>query len=71
VFDFKRKEFSALKIIRNKKKLYNQALVELKILKYLRDNDVYNQMNIVKIKDFVIFRNHVVNSKPNFNPNPN
>jgi len=60
VFDYKRKEFSALKIIRNKKKFYNQALIELKILKYIKDNDIYNQANIVWIKDFVIFRNHVV-----------
>ena len=60
VFDYKRKEFSALKIIRNKKKFYNQAIIELKILKYIKDKDTYNQTNIVKIKDFVIFRNHVV-----------
>ena len=60
VLDHKRKEYAALKIIRNKKKFYNQAIIELKILKYIRDNDPHNQTNIVKIKDFVIFRNHVV-----------
>jgi len=59
VYDYKRKEFSALKIIRNKKKFYNQTIIELKILKYIRDNDPNNTTNIVKIKDFVIFRNHV------------
>ena len=42
VYDYKRKEFSALKIIRNKKKFYNQAIIELKILKYIRDNDPNN-----------------------------
>jgi len=60
VFDHKRKEESALKIIRNKKKFYNQSIVELKILKFIRDHDPHSQTNIVKIKDFVIFRNHVV-----------
>jgi dual specificity tyrosine-phosphorylation-regulated kinase 2/3/4 len=40
--DHKRKEISALKIIRNKKKFYNQAIIELKILKYIRDNDPHN-----------------------------
>ncbi|KAL4448796.1 hypothetical protein ABPG74_012885 [Tetrahymena malaccensis] len=59
VFDHKRKEYSALKIIRNKKNFYNQAIVELNILKYIKDNDPQNQTNIVKIKDFVIFRSHV------------
>ena len=66
VYDYKRKEFSALKIIRNKKKFYNQAIIELKVLKYIRDNDPSNSANIVKIKDFVIFRNHVVYFLINF-----
>ena len=39
VFDHKRNDFAALKIIRNKKKFYNQALVEVKLLKFIRDND--------------------------------
>ena len=60
VYDHKRKEYSALKIIRNKKHFYNQSIVELNILKFIKDNDPHNQTNIVKIKDFVIFRNHVV-----------
>lgn len=60
VFDHKRNEESALKIIRSKKKFFNQALIELKILKYIKDNDPENKTNLVKIKDFVIFRNHVV-----------
>ena len=39
VFDHKRREEAALKIIRSKKKFFNQALVELKILKFIKDND--------------------------------
>lgn len=40
VFDHKRKEEAAIKIIRSKKKFFNQALIELKILKFIKDNDV-------------------------------
>jgi dual specificity tyrosine-phosphorylation-regulated kinase 2/3/4 len=50
----------ALKIIRNKKKFFNQALIELNILTYIKEKNVDNQSNMVKIKDFVIFRKHVV-----------
>lgn len=38
-FDHKHKTFVALKIIRNKKKFQHQAGVEVKILKYLKQND--------------------------------
>ncbi|CAD8143657.1 unnamed protein product [Paramecium octaurelia] len=59
VFDHKRQQVQCLKIIRNKKKFTNQALVELNILTYIKEKDEENVTNIVKIKDFVIFRNHV------------
>ena len=39
VFDHKKKEYAALKIIRNKKKTHDQAIIELKILKYINDSD--------------------------------
>jgi dual specificity tyrosine-phosphorylation-regulated kinase 2/3/4 len=60
VFDHKRKTLGALKIIRNKDNFSKQALVELKILRYIRDKDVRGCANIVRVKDFVVFRNHVV-----------
>ncbi|CAD8052525.1 unnamed protein product [Paramecium primaurelia] len=59
VYDHKRQQVQCLKIIRNKKKFTNQALVELNILTYVKEKDEENVTNIVKIKDFVIFRNHV------------
>ncbi|CAD8178486.1 unnamed protein product [Paramecium pentaurelia] len=59
VFDHKRQQVLCLKVIRNQKKFQNQALVELNILSFIRDKDEENITNIVKIKDFVIFRNHV------------
>lgn len=60
VFDHKKKEMLALKIIKNKKRYYNQAQIEIKILLAIRENDPENISNIVKIKDFLRFRNHMV-----------
>ena len=58
-FDHKRKEHIALKVIKNKKKYYYQAGVELKILQYLKENDPDDTMNIIHMKDYVIFRKHL------------
>ncbi len=58
-FDHKRKEPVALKVIKNKKKYYYQAGVELKILQYLKENDPDDTMNIIHMKDYVIFRKHL------------
>lgn len=48
-----------MKIIRNKKKFHDQALIELNILTNIKELDPSNSTNIVKITDFVIFRKHV------------
>lgn len=58
-FDHERKEMVALKIIRNKKKFQHQAGVEVKILKHLRDRDSNDDNNIIKIKDYIVFRKHL------------
>ena len=58
-YDHKNKEEVALKIIKNKKKYYYQAGVELKILQYLRENDPDDTMNIIHMKDYVVFRSHL------------
>ncbi|CAD8147134.1 unnamed protein product [Paramecium pentaurelia] len=42
VFDHKRQQVQCLKIIRNKKKFTNQALVELNILTYVKEKDEEN-----------------------------
>ena len=60
MFDHKKKSHCAIKIIKNKKKFQNQALVELNILTFIKEKDEENLTNVVKISDFVIFRNHVV-----------
>jgi dual specificity tyrosine-phosphorylation-regulated kinase 2/3/4 len=59
-FDHLKKEFVALKIIRNKKRLHKQGLVEAKILDHLKLNDPDQKKNIVRIKEFFLFRNHLV-----------
>ena len=59
-YDHKRKEFCAIKIIKNKKKFHNQALIEVNILNYMKARDQENNTNIIKIKDFFIFRRHAV-----------
>ncbi|XP_036920522.1 dual specificity tyrosine-phosphorylation-regulated kinase 4 [Sturnira hondurensis] len=57
--DHKNNELVALKIIRNKKRFHRQALVELKILEALRRKDKNNTYNVVHMKDFFYFRNHL------------
>ncbi|KFO20233.1 Dual specificity tyrosine-phosphorylation-regulated kinase 4 [Fukomys damarensis] len=57
--DHKNNELVALKIIRNKKRFHHQALVELKILEALRRKDKDNSYNVVHMKDFFHFRNHL------------
>lgn len=60
VLDHKTKEYIALKILKNKKKLHKQGKIEIKILELLRDNDVEDKKNIVITKDSFTFRSHVV-----------
>ncbi|XP_028610376.1 dual specificity tyrosine-phosphorylation-regulated kinase 4 [Grammomys surdaster] len=57
--DHKNNELVALKIIRNKRRFHHQALVELKILEALRRKDKDNTHNVVHMKDFFYFRNHL------------
>ena len=50
----------AIKIIRNKKKFQYQAGIELKTLKYLNMHDKYDQNNIIRVSDFMVFRKHLL-----------
>jgi len=58
--DHKTRQIVALKIIKSKKKFYYQAMVEVKILKYLKEHNKDDKGNIVKTLDFFIFRKHIV-----------
>lgn len=58
-FDHKHNELVAVKMIRNKKKFYHQASVEVKVLQTLKDKDPKDMHNIVKMKNYFVFRKHV------------
>jgi len=57
--DHKKKVAVAVKIIRNKKKLQKQGMVEVNILEHLRNNDDDDKKNIVRTKEYFYFRNHL------------
>ena len=59
VFDFKKKTFCALKIIRSQNKFYNQGLIEVKILKHIRTNDPNDRSCCIRIRNFLLFRKHI------------
>jgi hypothetical protein len=59
--DHKKQQLVAVKIIKSQKKLYQQAILEVKVLKYIKDHDTEGKANVVQILDSFIFRNHVVN----------
>lgn len=51
VFDHKTKEFVALKILKNKKRLYRQGLVEAKLIESLNKLDPEDKKNIIRRLD--------------------
>jgi len=53
-------EHVAIKIIRNKKKFQYQAGMELKIVKFLNMHDPHDQNNVIRVKDYVVFRDHLI-----------
>jgi serine/threonine protein kinase len=59
VFDFKSNNYTALKMVRNKKRFHHQALVEVKILEHIRERDVESTSNVVHMSDYFYFRNHL------------
>lgn len=59
-YDHKNQEYAGLKILRNKKRLYKQGLIEAKILEQLRDNDPEDKKNIIRIKEKFVFRKHLI-----------
>lgn len=59
-YDHKKKEFCALKILKNVKRLYEQGLVEAKLIKHLNENDSDDKQNIVRLLDTFNFRKHLM-----------
>lgn len=58
-----------MKILRNKKRLYKQGLIEAEILERLRDNDPDDKKNIILIKDKFVFRKHLILTFENLSMN--
>ncbi|CAG9333022.1 unnamed protein product [Blepharisma stoltei] len=58
-FDHKRQEQVAIKLIKNKKRFHHQAAIEIKVLRALLENDPNDKSNIVRMKNFFLFRSHV------------
>jgi hypothetical protein len=50
-YDHKQREYCALKILKNKKRLYKQGLVEAKLIKHLNDKDPEDKKNIIRRMD--------------------
>jgi hypothetical protein len=59
VFDHLKKEFVALKILRNRKKLHKQGQVEIGLLEKLNNADPLDKKNIVRMRESFKFRNHI------------
>ncbi|XP_026878044.2 dual specificity tyrosine-phosphorylation-regulated kinase 4 isoform X1 [Electrophorus electricus] len=57
--DHKTNEMVAIKVIRNKKRFHQQALVELKILDAVRRKDRDNCHNVIHMKEYFSFRGHL------------
>ena len=58
-YDHKKKEKVALKVIKNKPKFHHQAAIEVKVLHVLRESDKEDCKNIVRMKNYFSFRNHI------------
>ena len=58
-FDHKNKAAVAIKVLKNKKSFHHQGGIEISILKAIKDNDLDDSNNLIKIKFYFIFRNHI------------
>ena len=59
-YDHKEREYVALKILKNKKRLYKQGLVEARLVKHLNDKDPEDKKNIIRRWDQFVFRKHLM-----------
>jgi hypothetical protein len=59
-YDHKTKDRVCIKIIKNKKKFTNQALIEIRILEHIKKNDEQGDSNIVNFMEHFVFRGHIV-----------
>jgi dual specificity tyrosine-phosphorylation-regulated kinase 2/3/4 len=59
-FDHKEKVYCAVKILKNKKRLYKQGLVEARLIKHLNDKDPEDKKNIIRRLEQFSFRKHLI-----------
>ena len=59
-YDHKKNIECAIKIIKSFDVYYNQALVEIQLLKYIRENDPEDLFHCIRINNYFVFRNHIV-----------
>jgi len=59
-YDHKEREYCAIKILKNKKRLYKQGLVEARLIKHLNDHDPDDKKNIIRRLDQFLFRKHLI-----------
>jgi len=58
-FDWKLNQLTALKVIRNKKRFHQQALVEVRLLQQLKSKDADGSGAVVHVTDHFYFRSHM------------
>lgn len=58
-FDSRENEEVAVKIIKNKTAFFNQAKIELRLLKHLNDNDPDDARCIIRLKDTFVHQKHL------------
>ncbi|KAJ1617502.1 kinase-like domain-containing protein [Pavlovales sp. CCMP2436] len=59
VIDHRTQQMLALKVIRNKKRFHQQALVEVRILEYVKEHDPEDVTNAIKFRECFYFRSHL------------
>lgn len=58
-FDHKTRETVAVKIVRAGREHMQLALNEINILMKIKEQDIENRKNLLRIKDFIVFRKHI------------
>lgn len=58
-FDHKTKELVAIKILKSKSHFYSQGIIELNLLKAIKEDDPEDLNNLLKLRFYFVFRNHI------------
>lgn len=58
-WDTEKEELVAIKIIKNREAFFRQAQTEISLLKHIKKSDVNDKFNIVRLKGYFTWRNHL------------